>query len=137
MSFSRRRYPRVMRRKSQRNTKEGFRIASVKYDINWIFPTVLIAAIAICIVMYLCQCAQLVSVQYSIGQLKSEKSQLITQQKEIKLSIENLESLQRIEKIALSQLNMVYPGQRYTLDMGRTTGITQTAQDDFSTVSVR
>jgi hypothetical protein len=31
MSFSRRRYPRVMRRRSQRNTKEGFRIASVKY----------------------------------------------------------------------------------------------------------
>jgi cell division protein FtsL len=137
MSFSRRRYPRVMRKRSQRNIKESFRIASVKYNINWLYSTVLIGMIALMVLIYLCQSASLVSVQYSIGQLKMEKSELLTQQKETKLSIENLESLERIEQIAMTKLNMVYPGQRYTLDMGRTSGITQTAQDRIETVSAR
>jgi cell division protein FtsL len=137
MSFSRRRYPRVMRRRSQRNTKEGFRIASVKYTMNLIFPTILTTILAVVLVIYLCQSASLVSIQYSIGQLKMEKNELLNQQKEIKLSIENLESLDRIEQIAMTKLNMVYPEQRYTLDMGRTSGITQTAQDNVKTVSVR
>jgi cell division protein FtsL len=126
-----------LRQRGRQIKNDGFRNIPFKYNVNWTCPTILVSVIAFLVVLYLCQCAQLTGVQYRVGQLKEQKKALITQQKEIRVSIEKLESLERIEKIAISELGMVYPKQRYLIAVKHPSNSPQTAQDDIATVPIR
>lgn len=130
MSFSRNRDLPVLRRRSRRIVKKASKGAPIKYYAHWAYPTVFIVALMFMVSLYLCQCAQLISVQYKIGELKEHKMALVKEQKSISLNIENLESLERIEKIAIRDLGMVYPSQRVTLDLNNPTN-TAFAEDEF------
>lgn len=121
MSLYRKRELAVLRYRKPQSKKVVNRTPRIVYYLHWIYPTFFVVSAAIFITVYLCQCAQIISVQYRIGKLKQEKNVLLEEQKKIKLQIEELEALERIEKIARNDLKMVYPSYRHTLNIKRST----------------
>lgn len=75
-----------------------------------------IAGIVALLFIYLAQCAALVSSQYKLCSLKDTKASLERQKSEYQLKVENLSSLERIEKIAL-KLGMIKPEKKVVLDL--------------------
>ena len=134
MSFSRKRELPVLRRRCKRRKKRISKAQTTKYFLHWAYPTAFIAAVVVIVSLYLCQCAQLVCVQYRSIQFKEQRNILLGEQKRVKLSIEKLESLERIEQIAMEDLKMVYPERRLILNLKRPTS-TALAVDDLNTAS--
>lgn len=129
----------VLRR--QRNKNKTLRSAvkkpQVRYCIHWAYPVAFVAVIVFFVTVYLCQCAQLISVQYKVGEMKCQKTQLLTEQRNLKLAIEKLESLERIEKIAHNDLNMIMPVQRHVLSIKSPTSVAQLTLDDEAAETTR
>ena len=92
----------------KKRTKEG---------LSWSYPLVGFAAVGILLAAYLCQVAQLVSAQYTLVELKAERAQLVRQQDDLELKIQELTSLERIERVATTQLGMVVPAERELLEI--------------------
>lgn len=76
-----------------------------------------IIGVAAMLIMYLCQCAQIVSSQYKICRLKETKCTLERSRLSLKLEVNRLCSLERIEAIARNELGMTHPPVRLVLDM--------------------
>lgn len=88
-----------------------------KYRIHPIYPAILAIVLSAFITLYLCQSAQLIQVQYSIGQLKMQKAEILKENRQLKLAIEKLEDPTRIEMIAKSRLNMISPDRRIVISL--------------------
>ena len=86
-------------------------------SITIAFYIVGIIGVATMLIMYLCQCAQIVSCQYNICRLKETKSTLERSRLALKLEVNRLNSLERIEAIARKDLGMTNPPVRLVLDM--------------------
>jgi cell division protein FtsL len=125
----------------QRNKNKTLRTAvkkpKVRYCVHWAYPVAFVAVIVFFVTVYLCQCAQLISVQYRVGDLKNLKTTLLTEQRNLKLAIEKLESLERIEKIAHNDLNMIAPARRHILSLKSPTSVAQLTVGDDSAGAVR
>jgi cell division protein FtsL len=76
-----------------------------------------IMGVAGMLILYLCQCAQIVSSQYKICRLKETKSTLERSRLALKLEVNRLCSLERIENKARKELGMTHPPVRLVLDM--------------------
>ncbi len=81
------------------------------------FYIVGIMGIAGMLILYLCQCARIVSSQYQICRLKETKSTLERSRLALKLEVNRLCSLERIETKARKELGMTHPPVRLVLDM--------------------
>ncbi|HXE73749.1 MAG TPA: cell division protein FtsL [Candidatus Nitrosotenuis sp.] len=83
------------------------------------WPVPLAGFIVCCILLLacLCQFAQMVSNQYRLIALKETREQLLREQAELRLKVQQLSSLERIEQIAAGRLKMVRPQSRQVLDL--------------------
>lgn len=82
-----------------------------KIKVNWtvfIFASVLIS-LTLIIILYLCNCVQLVDVQNRIGYLTEEKEKLSRQIDILNLKTLNLQSYERIHWEAQKRLGMIKP----------------------------
>ncbi len=104
----------------------------IKYTLSWIYPTIFMMILVFLGVLYLSLTAKMTSLQYQMVKMKREKAKLCTQNKELILAIERLESLDRVEKLAKNELKMVYPEKRLTLNLKRGTS-TAFALDEVGT----
>lgn len=133
MSFSQKKTLPIVRNRRCKKKKKKRRADSYRYRMHWLYPTVLVAFIVIFLTIYLCQCANQIGIQYEIGELGAKKKALLKAQREYKLEIEKLEELDRVERIATQELNMVYPSRRVVLDLNRPTSTA--LSEDFRTAS--
>lgn len=124
MSFSRKRDLPAVCNRHQRSARRRRRKKPVKYYLHWAYPTAFIMTVALLAILYLCQRAKLMETQYRITNLKQQRKELRAERDSIKLAVEKLESLERIEHLAVNELGMVFPEKRYVLDLG---GPTSTA----------
>lgn len=62
-------------------------------------------------------CAKNVQSQYRLEDLRKEKAKLEKERLSLRLEVNKLSSLERIEKIAEKELGMAHPANRYILDM--------------------
>ncbi|MGE0493556.1 MAG: cell division protein FtsL [Vulcanimicrobiota bacterium] len=89
----------------------------LREGLPWSYPVVGFAAVSILLVAYLCQFAQIVSIQYTLLELRGERRVLEREQNELELAIQELTSLERVETVAVKQLGMVPPSNREVLQV--------------------
>ncbi len=91
---------------------------------SWSYPLTLFTVVAILVVAYLCQYAQIVACQYSLVQMKAQKRKLLAKRAELELKVQELTSLERVEQVAVKRLGMIAPSKRLVLEIpsGRAIG---------------
>lgn len=83
----------------------------------WTLPMLAFCGVAFLVVAYLCQSAQLVRIQYAVLAKRQEIKSLEAKQADLELSVQELTSLERVERIALSKLRMVAPQERHVIEV--------------------
>lgn len=83
----------------------------------WVYPITLVSAMAFLLVLYLCQAASLVGLQYKMVQMQEKEALLRREKTELVLQVQELTSLSHIEHVAVTRLGMVLPKQRLVLDL--------------------
>lgn len=83
----------------------------------WSYPVVGFASVAILLVAYLCQFAQIVHAEYTLVELREQRKVLEREQSEFELAIQELTSLERVEQVATGKLGMVTPEDREVLEI--------------------
>lgn len=86
--------------------------------VSWsvLLPT--LAGLGLLILLVLGQKAQLVKAQYAYVNARSQQLGLLKEQAELKLRMQRLSSLDRIDALARKKLHMVAPTERLVLDLG-------------------
>ena len=107
----------------------------LKEGLQWSYPVVGFAAVSILLVAYLCQFAQIVSIQYTLLELRGERKVLQREQDELELSIQELTSLERVENVAVTQLGMVAPSNREVLQVVPTAAAVEVRQLAANTIA--
>lgn len=85
--------------------------------------------VASMVIVYLCLCAQIISSQYQISRLRDTKNTLERSRLALKLEVNRLSSLDRIETIARKELGMTHPSARLVLDMRRPSVLQASLED--------
>jgi cell division protein FtsL len=85
--------------------------------LPWSYPLAAFSVIAVLLFIYLSQYAQLVRTQYSLVERKAVQQKLHREQANLELQIQELSSLERVERIATARLKMAPPVQRQVLDL--------------------
>ena len=93
-----------------------------------------ILGIAIMVFLYLSMSAKVISCQYQISRLKETKVSLEREKLAMRLEVNRLSSLERIERIASKELGMSYPPNRLILDM-RNPSVLQASLENVVAVS--
>ncbi len=88
-----------------------------------------ILGIASMVIIYLSMCAKTISCQYQISRMKETKATLERERVTMKLEVNRLSSLERIETIAEKELGMAHPPNRLILDM-RNPAVLQASLED-------
>ena len=99
--------------------------------IPWGYVVGFIFVLALVSIFYLSENAKIISVEYKINALKTQRTALLEEQKELRFDIEKLSSLSRVEKIAKEDLKMVYPEKRLALVIDAPSKV---AQEDIGAV---
>lgn len=83
------------------------------------FPGLIVGlgALAVLVVMLLVQKAQLVSNQYTLVDLRLAKTRALKERSEMRLAIQRLSALERVDGVSRKQLGMIRPGRRFVLDL--------------------
>jgi len=89
--------------------------------LSWAYPLACVTGMAVLLVMYLCQSAQMVGLQYKLVHLKETKNTLLREKTDLVLDVQRLTSLARIEKVATQKLGMGLPNERLVLDLSDST----------------
>jgi len=87
--------------------------------VPWPYILVSIAALAILILLVLMQRAQLVKYQYDLVDSRMERAKVLKQRDELKLTIQRLSALERIDAISHKHLQMARPLRRRVLDLSQ------------------
>lgn len=90
-----------------------------RVKINWtmfVFGSALLS-LALIIILYLCNCAQLVDLQYRISHLNTEKEKITREIDMLSLKALNLQSYERIQWEAQKRLGMVRPIASFVLNI--------------------
>lgn len=82
----------------------------------WSLPLVAFVGVSALVVLFLCQFAQVVALQYDLIAKKETLNELLHEKAQLELSIEQLSALNRVEKEA-QQLGMTYPERWQVLDL--------------------
>lgn len=91
--------------------------------------------ITLMMIAYLGICAQNVKSQYNISILKEEKAKLEKTKLALKLELNRLNSLERIETIARKELGMAHPPNRLVIDM-RNPSVLRASIEDVVAIEV-
>lgn len=81
------------------------------------FSSFLLLFVAFLMILYLGICAQNIKSQYSLCRLKETKQTLERTKLALKLELNRLSSLERIESIAKKELGMSHPPNRLIIDL--------------------
>ena len=92
--------------------------ASPQRAMPWSFPVVVFGGVALLLFVFLGQFASLVRTQYKIVGLKDKQRNLEREKIDLQLQIQQLTSLERVEKIAAGRLKMMPPQNRQIIDIG-------------------
>ena len=85
--------------------------------LPWSFPVFLFAGVAILLFVYLGQFACLVQTQYRIVALRDTQRNLEREKIDLQLQIQQLTSLERVERVASGRLKMMPPARRQVVDL--------------------
>lgn len=85
----------------------------------WSVPLAFFATVALLMFVFLGQYAALVRTQYQIVSLKEKQRVLERERSEMLLEVQQLSSLERIEKLATGRLRMAPPPHRQVLDLNK------------------
>lgn len=127
MSFAKRKNVLTYKRKKTANTAKMKAKTRYDYYISPFYVFTLFVFLTTFFTVFLFQDAKIARVQYNIGSLKRHRTTLLSEQRTLKLNIEQLEALERIEHIARTRLRMVTPEHRVVLSLDDQTN---TAQED-------
>lgn len=83
----------------------------------WTLPFFAFSGVAFLLLAYLCQSAQLVRIQYEVLAKGEEVKQLEAIRADLELSVQELTSLERVEKVALERLHMEAPVERHVIEV--------------------
>ena len=83
----------------------------------WTLPLLAFCGIAFLILAYLCQSAQLVRIQYEVLSKREEVKRLAAVRADLELSVQELTSLERVERYAVNKLGMVAPVERHVIEV--------------------
>lgn len=98
----------------KKKTKKSQRRVSKKI---WTLPFFAFTGVAFLLLAYLCQSAQLVRIQYEVLAKRQEVKRLEAVRDDLELSVQELTSLERVERVAVNQLNMVAPDERHIIEV--------------------
>lgn len=83
----------------------------------WVFPGVAFMGVAFLLLSYLCQSAQIVRAQYRIVAVRGEVRDLKAETADLELGVQELTSLERVEKLAMAHLGMAIPNERRIIEV--------------------
>lgn len=83
----------------------------------WVFPGVAFLGVAFLLLSYLCQSAQIVRAQYRIVAVRAEVRALHARTSDLELGVQELTSLERVEKLATERLGMTAPQERRVIEV--------------------
>jgi cell division protein FtsL len=83
----------------------------------WTLPFFAFCGVAFLLLAYLCQSAQLVRIQYEVLAKREEVKELAAVRADLELKVQELTSLERVEKVAVNQLRMVSPEERHIIEV--------------------
>lgn len=87
--------------------------------VPWVVLISSMAALTLLIMMIVNQRAELVKEQYALVDLKSQRAKVLKKRAELKLSIQGLTALERIDSMVRSKMNMIRPPRRIVLDLSQ------------------
>lgn len=87
------------------------------FQLSWTYPLFVSLGVFLLFILNLCQGARVVEDQHTVSKLKEIRTSLEKEQMGLKLQIEKLSSLDRIERVALTRLGMEQPPAREVLDL--------------------
>ena len=102
--------PEQTRSKKEKKRKSGSKKV-------WTLPFLAFCGVAFLLLAYLCQSAQLVRVQYEILAKRQEVKELSATRADLELSVQELTSLERVERVAVQRLQMVAPKERHVIEV--------------------
>ncbi len=120
---------------SRKNKTNRVKSSIGRRGVNKVSPfsvalcAVALIGVASMIIIYLCLCAQLISCQYQVCRMKETKATLERSRLTMKLEVNRLSSLERIETIARKELGMSHPPNRLILDMRRPSVLQASLED--------
>ena len=83
----------------------------------WALPALAFSGVAFLLLAYLCQSAQLVRIQYEVLSQRQEVKRLRSVRADLELEVQELTSLERIERVAVEKLKMVAPEERHIIEV--------------------
>ncbi|CAN0419943.1 unnamed protein product, partial [Phaeothamnion confervicola] len=83
----------------------------------WGFPVLVFGGVALLLFIYLGQFASMVRTQYKIVALRDKQRTLDREKIDLQLQIQQLTSLERVERIASGRLGMTAPLRRQVVDL--------------------
>jgi cell division protein FtsL len=83
----------------------------------WTLPFLAFCGVAFLLLAYLCQSAQLVRIQYEVLAKRQEVKQLAAVKADLELRVQELTSLERVERVAVQRLKMVAPKERHVIEV--------------------
>ncbi|MFH1452844.1 MAG: hypothetical protein ABIH00_02535 [Armatimonadota bacterium] len=89
------------------------------FKINWALFVVsfVVLSIVLMLIVYLCNCAQLVDIQYRISDLRENRDQLSREIDFLDLKVQNLQSFERLQWEAERRLGMCKPADSLVLNI--------------------
>lgn len=82
--------------------------------------------VAVCLLLYIYQCALIVNTQYRISSLRKANKVLVREQAQVKLEVDRLSSYRRIERIAGKKWGMEKPLGHMVVDYSKSVADTTT-----------
>lgn len=83
----------------------------------WTLPALAFSGVAFLLLAYLCQSAQLVRIQYEVLSQRQEVKRLRSVRADLELEVQELTSLERVERVAVEKLKMVAPEERHIIEV--------------------
>lgn len=83
----------------------------------WTLPFLAFCGVAFLLLAYLCQSAHMVRIQYAILAQRQEVKSLEADRADLELKVQELTSLERVERVAVERLKMVAPKERHVIEV--------------------
>ena len=84
---------------------------------GWILPIISVVLLSTLVALILTQDAEIVKIQYAIGQLKSRQTSVLQHRRDLMLEVQRLSALPRIEQMATEKLGLVPANDRLVLEI--------------------
>ena len=94
----------------------------------WTLPFLAFCGVAFLLTAYLCQTAQLVRVEYEVLAKREHIKALEAAKADLELSVQELTSLERVERVAVGRLQMVAPTERHVIEVVWSKGLPKGAE---------